>query len=448
MVLKPQGADTLGTEITLEMGGLALTYSKNQVGWDHGMLFQGHDRQRVRSDQINYEWHAEHQEDPAPMEMAFSRPLRKVVPRIELLGFTLDFAKTEYDRAVQKWSEDFRRMSDNEDDSVPTLMSFEEFCSFASEYAVEDLDDKYVSSDTEAQRHGRFHEDARLPRLPSFRSADSNAYSERSYFGGLIEIMHPYSLLRVLALNRKNLDSAVVWQYGPLVHAGWADGDEFVPEARRTQTFLVATEGSSDVHILRHALSLLKPEVLDFFRFIDINESHPFSGAGNLLKFAEGLVKIDVHNQVVFVFDNDAEGKTAHQRLSRLNLPHNMRAMLLPDLPELRSFAALGPEGPVTTDINGRAAGIECYLDFAFEETSPPTVRWTSYKAEIDAYQGALENKERYTKGFMKQTPESLAAGGYDSSKLRAVLEALVAQCSGMCTEIEAAETPFEVEGD
>jgi hypothetical protein len=213
----------MGTEITLEVGELALTYSKNHMGWDHGMLFQDQDRQRLRSDQINYEWHEEHEEDPAPMEMAFTRPLRKVVPRIELLGFTLDFAKTEYDRAVRRWSEDFRAMSDDEDAPVPPLMPFEEFCSFASQHPVEDLDNKYVPSHTEKRRHGRFHADARIARLPSFRSADSNAYSERSYFGGLIEILDPYSLLRVLALNQKNLDSAVVWQYGPLVNAGWAE---------------------------------------------------------------------------------------------------------------------------------------------------------------------------------------------------------------------------------
>ena len=438
----------MGTEITLQVGGLTLTYSKNEIGRDHGMLFQEQDRNRLRSDQINYDWYAENHEDPAQMEMAFSRPLRTVIPRLELLGFTLNFAKTEYERVLNRCSEDYRALSDDGNAPAPALMSFEEFCSFASEHAVEDLDDTYIESATDAQRHGRFHEDVRLSRLPALRSADASGYSERSYFGGLLEIMHPYSLLQVLALNRKNLDAAIVWQYGPLAEAGWADVGEFAPAARRTQTFLIATEGSSDVHILRHALSLLKPETLDFFRFIDVNESHPFSGAGNLVKFAEGLVKIDVHNQVVFVFDNDAEGKQAHQRLCRLELPTNMRAMMLPELPAFRSFAAIGPEGPVTTDINGRAAGIECYLDLAFEDKSVPTVRWTTYKAEIGAYQGALEHKEEYTKRFMKQTPKSLVEAEYDFDRLRVVLDALIAECSTMRSKIVADEPAFEVERD
>ena len=34
--------------------------------------------------------------------------------------------------------------------------------------------------------------------------------------------------------------------------------------------------------------------------FIDANERHPFSGTGSLVKFAEGLAKIDVQNQKSF----------------------------------------------------------------------------------------------------------------------------------------------------
>ncbi len=53
-----------------------------------------------------------------------------------------------------------------------------------------------------------------------------------SYFGSLIGILHPYSLLRVLAGNAENLGAEVVWQYGPLVEADWARESEFVSGAR------------------------------------------------------------------------------------------------------------------------------------------------------------------------------------------------------------------------
>ena len=128
-------------------------------------------------------------------------------------------------------------------------------------------------------------------RLPHSSLHETDAYSERSYFGGLIGILHPYSVLRVLGENAENREADVIWQYGPLVESGWAAESEFTPGARRRQTFLVATEGSSDAHILKHAFAILRPEIADFFRFIDVSERHPFPGTGNLLRFAEGLAK-------------------------------------------------------------------------------------------------------------------------------------------------------------
>jgi hypothetical protein len=83
--------------------------------------------------------------------------------------------------------------------------------------------------------------------------------------------------LRLLAENPSNCETAVIWQYGPLVENGWAKTEEFEPFARRTETFLIATEGSSDAHILKHALELLRPEVLDFLPRDNQDESasHP-----------------------------------------------------------------------------------------------------------------------------------------------------------------------------
>lgn len=122
---------------------------------------------------------------------------------------------------------------------------------------------------------------------------------------GAHRLLGPYAALRLLAENPANLDQNVVWNYGDLVDAGWADASEFMPCARREQTILIATEGSSDVHILKRAIEVLRPEVADFFRFIDVSERHPFSGTGSLVKFAEGLAKIDVQNQVIVLLDND-----------------------------------------------------------------------------------------------------------------------------------------------
>lgn len=426
----------MGTEITLDVAGISVTYSKNHRGIDHGSIFQEKDRNAIESNQLDYDWYEAEGEDPTLSEMAFTRPLKHVVPRLELLGFNLERVRREYDAVAQGWLEESQSLKDD-DEPIPDLMSFAEFCTFVTSHPLDSLNETFISDADDASEkkiRGRF-DGIQFDRIPGYRSYDIHAYSERSFFGGLVDILHPYSVLRLLAEAEANEDAPVVWQYGPLLQAGWATEREFVPHARRTETFLIATEGSSDVHILKHALALLRPGVADFFRFIDVSESHPFSGTGNLVKFAEGLAKIDVQNQVIFVFDNDAEGLDAHQRLSTLTLPANMRGIMLPELDEFRQFPAQGPEGLRDSDINRRAAAIECYLDLNGVGHPPAKVLWTNYKKSLDTYQGALEFKESYSKEFLKQTSGTLAEGTYDVSKIESVLDLLVAECTAIAVD-------------
>ena len=69
---------------------MSVTYSKNHRGIDHGSIFQEQDRKAIKSDQLDYDWHAKEGEDPTLSEMAFTRPLKHVVRRLELLGFNLE----------------------------------------------------------------------------------------------------------------------------------------------------------------------------------------------------------------------------------------------------------------------------------------------------------------------------------------------------------------------
>lgn len=425
----------MGTEISLDVCGLSVDHSKNSRGSDHGALFQPGDRRRITSDQIDYAYFDERGEAPGAMEDAFGRPLGTMTPRLELLGFTLATAQREYEQVAKAWYEN--SMAAGEAPAPQQPMSFDEFRAFVVEHAIADMDDTYRESADEREVRGRFDSDPRIARLPNTSWDRYEGYSERSHFGGLINFLHPYSVLRLLAENKRNCTSDVVWQYGPLVEAGWAAGTDFVPGARRAQTFMIATEGSSDAHILRHAFMLLHPDCADFFRFIDVSDRHPFPGTGNLVKFAEGLAKIDVQNQMVFVLDNDAEGFDAYRRIEAMTLPSNMRAMVLPELSEFREFRTKGPDGLHTADVNRRGAAIECYLDLRHADCPPPMVVWTLYKAESDLYQGALERKEIYARAFMRQSAQSVGNGAYDTSKLQRVLESLMATCTAIASASE-----------
>jgi hypothetical protein len=133
----------------------------------------------------------------------------------------------------------------------------------------------------------------------------------------------------------------------------------------------------------------------------------------------------------------------AYRKLQALKLPDNMQAMLLPELEEFRSFPARGPEGVSASDINGRAAAIECYLDLNLSEYPPARVVWSNYKKDIDAWHGALEHKESYMRHFLEQTGERLSPK-YDTSKLAKLLDALIAEASLLSIANRQTESGFD----
>lgn len=428
----------MGTEITLEINGSTIDWSKNDIGIHHGPLFQEQDRKRLHCEQINYAYYEEHGEDPADAEMSFSRPLRAVLPRLEMLGVKLSAIRRSYATAAKEWRALQHMIADHTNASdIPSpqleAMTFDDFLAFIRSHPMPELDTTPnwgVHSDDTQRVRGRFDGSAAIARIPFDKDHQQMAYSEQSYFVALTSFLGPYATLRMLAECPSNLELNVVWQYGPLVNSGWASADAFTAGPSRRETTLIATEGSSDVHILTHALRLLRPDVADFFRFIDVSDRHPFSGTGSLANFAEGLAKIDVHNQVVFVFDNDAEGVEAADRVRRLKLPPNMSVLVLPDLLAFQQFPTQGPNGLTSSDINGRAAAIECYLDLHLPNRPPAQVQWTSFKRDPDVYQGVLKHKGTYMSAFLEQSSQSLCDGVYDTSKIECVLDALIEECS------------------
>ncbi|MBX9470297.1 MAG: hypothetical protein KL839_21685 [Rhizobium sp.] len=423
----------MGTAINLTVGGISLSYSKNHMGIDFGHLFQEGDRTRRKMEEIDYDYYDENPDEIADLElreMVFARRLDRIVPRLELLNHSLAAARAEYEAVVADALEVAWFSSTSE---VSSLLSFEEFCALASRYPLSDLKDAYIEYETpdrDKVAKGRFADDAGdFARLPGYLY-NEQYYSEKSYLSASLCILSAESMLQVFALNPANADVEVVWEFGPLASNGWASIGDFQPGARRVQKVLIATEGASDARIIKRALEVLRPDVADFFNFIDVDERHHFWGAGNLVRFAEGLLRIDIQNKVLFVFDNDAEGVDAYRKLAALNLPANMRSMLLPDLEAFASFPARGPEGVNSADINGRAAAIECYLDLDLPTFGPAQVLWSNYKKEVNAWHGALEFKESYQRHFYDQSDEALRNGQYQSSKLLRLLDNLIVEAS------------------
>ena len=78
-------------------------------------------------------------------------------------------------------------------------------------------------------------------------------------------------------------------------------------------------------------------------------------------------------------------------------------------MPEFQQVVVDGPTGSSPANINGRAAAIECYLDFG----PSPRFRWSNYNHHIEAYQGELIDKDNYKRAFLDQSGV-LAGYAYD----------------------------------
>jgi hypothetical protein len=419
----------MGTEVSLDINGNVLDWSKNGIGLHHGPLFQELDRVELPVDPV------ENKSDF--YRKTLKRSLGALLPRLQVMGIRLEVVRRDYELLAKEWRETQRFICEGDGDRQP--LPFDQFLDFIRAHPIASLDgteDWSIEPDTRERNEGRFYGSTLIPRIPRDSYNDPDPHSEQSYFVQVVNVLGPYATLRLLAECPDNLMLSVEWGYAPLVNSGWIEPETVHAGPTRRQRTLVATEGSSDVHILSHALSLLRPEVADFFQFIDISQRHPFSGIGSLVNFAEGLAKIDVQNQIVFLFDNDAEGVDAAQRVRQFTLPDNMRVLVLPDLEEFRKFATQGPECLRISDINGRAAGIECYLDLRRADRPPALVQWTAFKKEPDVYQGALQYKDQYTKLFLRQTAKTIRDGSYDVTKLERLLDALIEECSSLAANV------------
>jgi len=392
----------MGSVATLSVGNLEIDWGKNFGASNHSRLFQPDDNKDAT-------YH--YADGVVRRHPALVRRLRDVRPRLELLGYNLEGARRCYERALEFY---------------PTYLDevgidFDRFTAVMRSVSVRNV--------ALAEDDGDFDVGEYVARQvfadPEFNKVMPLAATGTDV-GSFFENLGPYIQLRLLMENQDNLDLDLIWRYHDCLDGGWFTEEDVFAPLGPVDRFLIVTEGGTDSFVIRRAIELLRPGVADFFRFIDMDAGYPFTGCGNLHKFTQGLASIEVLNKVLVVFDNDAEGRAKHEAALRLSLPPSMSVMRLPDLRELSSFRTKGPQGSSMSDINGRAASIECFLDMSVIPGGP-WVRWTSYNHELDAYQGALEDKDRCFAAFRKLRTRD---ADYDFTRLENLVDAIVAECS------------------
>lgn len=387
----------MGSMVSFGIGKLELDWGKNNSYSDHGSLFQLSDVKDIPyyySDNI-----IEYKE-------GLSRKLGSTKRRLDLLGYNLESLKKQYEDHLNEVPEYYP--------DIP--LQFDDFYSIISNLDISKmtLDDEWEDYDP-----GEFLSKY-LFKHSEFNKIHNLSEIVDKDIGLVFENIDPYITLRILAENQANNDLDVFWSYADIVNNGWVRRDEIFEKVGVGQEILFVTEGSSDTHILKKAIQLLYSDISDFFTFIDMEDNYPFTGDGNLYNFCKGLISIGIEKNVLVIFDNDVAGVAKYNQLNRMDVPSNMHTIKLPNHASFESYKTIGPQGESFENINGTAVAIECFLDHSVIDSTESCIRWTSYNKSLDAYQGELIDKDRYTRKFLKFKHNN---GNYDYEKLKFLID-------------------------
>lgn len=244
--------------------------------------------------------------------------------------------------------------------------------------------------------------------------------------------LSPEFLLRaILAAAQPNDEVAL--DFDDLVAAGYVKDDDSLWDVEGRSPLIVVTEGKSDARVLRDSLRLLHPALARFFTFIDFETANARGGTAELVQFVRMFIGCGIRNRILVVFDNDAAGHEALQAVRETDIPPNVFAMTLPALERARTYPTLGPDGPASSDVNGRACALELYLGddvLIGPDGERLPVRWTGFNDKMRRYQGEITDK----RGVQKRFQEKLEAAGSGNS----ISALAVGDFSGLLTVFDA----------
>jgi hypothetical protein len=372
--------------ISLSVGSIDIDWGKNEFFENHAHLFQPGDER-----ENGYYYVAKDGSPVVEVKRCLGRPLGRIVPRLELLGYTLPSCEVR----LGAW------MADDDDTAPPSMAAF-----------------RHALTTFQWQERGEYVDFEEAIRAAYAQAPGSDVFPR---FVAWERPIDPYLVLRVLGDMPEYADLPVCWNFADVLEGGYVDQAAFEPSPPAAR-WMVVTEGSSDAFVLQRSLQVIHPDISDFFDFIDMSAGNPFPGVGNIVAFCRGLSRIRYGGHMLVVLDNDTAGRVALTEIQTLEMPSSFVATCLPDLPELQRFQTLGPTGKHIEDINGRASAIECFLDFKGVD-GEPAVRWTAYVTRQSTYQGELVAKDAYIADFKARFGKDEA---YDKSKLTMLWQHLI----------------------
>ncbi|RKD88146.1 HEPN/Toprim-associated domain-containing protein [Mangrovibacterium diazotrophicum] len=225
------------------------------------------------------------------------------------------------------------------------------------------------------------------------------------------------TLLRAL-LEATEPDAIITYDITELLESGYYEGepeevyDEVIGnltfDYELGEKFLILTEGTSDINILRDSLELLYPHLTGYYSFMDFGVSNASGSASSLVASIKSFVGADIKNKVIALFDNDTAAESAISGLSKTKIPPNIKIKQYPIIDIAKNYPTIGPTGITNMDINRLACSIEMYLgqDILSQKEGLMPIQWKGYDSKLKKYQGEIIDKTKVQKDFKKKIKE------------------------------------------
>lgn len=354
-------------------------------------------------------------DDNKNTSIIYSLNSRDFARRLDIMGYTFKKAKLDFEECFNE--EEYFKYYDGERlDNV----NFNFFCSIL----------KYIINNKIYEWD--FDESGYIP-IDDIEYSDLLKYMFDTivdFEGWLLgfPFSNPLFLFRV-AIDLIGYEGDVVYDLSDIINSGYYEaGYQFADKAKQSferehnifGSTIIITEGKTDRYILKSALTLLYPNLVDLYTFFDYESAKAPGSTNEVIKIVKSFIASKILNKVVAIFDNDTVGNEAVLELSRIELPENIKIMTYPDISVCSDYPTIGPQGVQNMNINGLAGSIELYLGdkILMKNRDYIPIQWTGYIEKMKQYQGKIMNKSNIFKTFIERfnkSPNDIEWGNLDT---------------------------------
>lgn len=189
-------------------------------------------------------------------------------------------------------------------------------------------------------------------------------------------------------------DSIIEYELTEIINGGWVDKN--LVDSIDIQKIILLTEGKTDTEFIKIGINLFYPYLIDYFHFMDFENSRYEANASRLIHTVKSFVGSGIKNYIIALFDNDSAALKEINNLKFVKLPSNIKVLQYPNIELAENYPTIGPSGNQIMNINGLACSIEMYLgqDCLSSNGSLLPIQWTGLVETINKYQGVVQNKD------------------------------------------------------